>query len=102
MLQSPCEEARSAACQVISKVGRLDLACNKWPQLLLFLMQIVAGAESPAAHKRAAVTAVGYLCEDVNLLSQELAVELLQNDQKNTLMTIATHCGYSVSKLSLN
>lgn len=91
VLQSPCEEARSAACQVVSKVGRLDLPCNKWPQLLPFLMQMVINTDSPAPHKRAAVTAVGYLCEDVNLLGQELSVDLLQADQTNTLMTIVTH-----------
>ena len=92
VLQSPCEEARSAACQVIAKVARLDLACNKWPELLPFLMQLILNRETPSPYKRAGVTAVGYLCDDISTLSQELAVELLQNDQKNTLMTIVTHC----------
>jgi importin subunit beta-1 len=92
VLQSNCEEARSAACQVIAKVARLDLACNKWPELLPFLMQSILNREIPITHKRACVTAVGYLCDDINTLSQELSIELLQNEQKNTLMTIVTHC----------
>lgn len=91
-LTSSCEEARSAACQVISKTGRLDLAMQRWGSLLNTLMQLVVNNETPAPHSRAAVTAVGYLCEDIYQLGHEANVsELLTKEQKNTVLTTITH-----------
>lgn len=90
-LQSPNEEARSSACQVISKVGRLDLTLNKWPQLLPALMQFGTSTEAPQAQRRAAVIALGYLCEDVSLLGEELGVNLLHLDQRNAIITAVSH-----------
>lgn len=101
-LTSPCDEARSAACQVISKTGRLDLAMQRWVSLLSTLMQLVSNKEAPSAHRRAAVTAVGYLSEDISVLGQEANLpELLTKEQKNTILTTVMHAVNQTDDLEL-
>jgi|APGre2960657444_1045066.scaffolds.fasta_scaffold00364_4 importin subunit beta-1 len=65
------KEARHTAAQAVGKVGALDLAAKRWPDLVPALQGNVA---SPSAGvKQATLEALGYVCEDLDPSALEQA-----------------------------
>ncbi|EEA05296.1 importin-beta N-terminal domain-containing protein [Cryptosporidium muris RN66] len=89
-LLSPLASIRGAACQVIAKLGRVELPCQRWPELLPYLLRLIQeskGDELSLVHKRSALTALGYLCEDSRQLENEVASVIITDDISNQILT---------------
>lgn len=100
-LFSPVDGARSAAAQVVAKLARVDLPSERWPDLLPGLMNAATrtpaaapGADAAAAalQQRSVAQTLGFLCEDMYLLSSEVGQDLLSSEQRNMILSTVTHC----------
>lgn len=60
--------ARSAAAQVIAKVGAIEIAPgkNQWPELLSGLFGVISRGDLPEGPRASALTALGYLLEELD------------------------------------
>eukprot|EP00921_Rhytidocystis_pertsovi_P003689 GHVQ01006414.1.p1 GENE.GHVQ01006414.1~~GHVQ01006414.1.p1 ORF type:complete len:898 (+),score=153.99 GHVQ01006414.1:139-2832(+) len=84
-LKDNAGEVRGAAAQVVSKLGRIELPRNRWPQIFPFLLQL-ASAES-ALFRKSSQTAISYLCEDLYECMEDEAEPLNEENCNNVLTT---------------
>ncbi|KAF8822423.1 HEAT repeat-containing protein [Cardiosporidium cionae] len=84
-IKVPINTVSSAACQIISKLGRIELPANRWPDFLENLLSMVTSEDKHA--KKASLTCLGYLCEEVAEILEEFNVELLTEEQHNKILT---------------
>lgn len=87
---SPVASVRGASCQVIAKLGRVELPCQRWPELLPYLIRLVqnnSDSEMSVMYKRSSLTALGYLCEDSKLLENEVSSLIITEDISNQILT---------------
>jgi importin subunit beta-1 len=82
LLQSPLEEARTGAAQVIAVIGFLELQRQSWPELIPNLVTYATNADpSPVAVgcKVSSLRSIGFLCEelDSHLVSADLTNNIL-------------------------
>lgn len=87
---SPVASVRGASCQVIAKIGRVELPCKRWPELLPYLIRLVQNKsdnEMSVIYKRSSLTALGYLCEDSKLLENEVSSLIITEDISNQILT---------------
>ncbi|OII74843.1 importin karyopherin [Cryptosporidium ubiquitum] len=87
---SPVASVRGASCQVIAKLGRVELPCQRWPELLPYLIRLVqnnSDSEMSVIYKRSSLTALGYLCEDSKLLENEVSSLIITEDISNQILT---------------
>ncbi|KAF8821844.1 HEAT repeat-containing protein, partial [Cardiosporidium cionae] len=84
-IKVPINTVSSAACQVISKLGRIELPANRWPDFLESLLSMVTSEDKHA--KKASLTCLGYLCEEVAEILEEFNTELLTEEQHNKILT---------------
>ncbi|KAH9599164.1 Importin-beta [Trypanosoma melophagium] len=60
-LGSPKKEVQNVAANIIGNLSRIELPAGEWPDLLNILLGV---AESSEQHQEAALTAIGYICEE--------------------------------------
>ncbi|KAF7459122.1 Importin subunit beta-1 [Cryptosporidium felis] len=87
---SPVASVRGASCQVIAKLGRVELPCKRWPELLPYLIRLIqnnSNSEMSIVYKRSSLTALGYLCEDSKLLENEVSSLIITEDISNQILT---------------
>ncbi|KAH8741070.1 importin/karyopherin [Cryptosporidium ryanae] len=87
---SPVPSVRGASCQVIAKLGRLELPCQRWPELLPYLIRLIQNSsnnEVSAVYKRSSLIALGYLCEDSKLLENEVSSLIISEEVSNQILT---------------
>lgn len=78
-LASPQAPARSTACSVVSKLAALELPQNSWPELIPALKQAVAQTDD-ANSRLGALTALGFICQDLSDIDQTECIEAQSND----------------------
>ncbi|EAK90313.1 importin/karyopherin [Cryptosporidium parvum Iowa II] len=87
---SPVASVRGASCQVIAKLGRVELPCKRWPELLPYLIRLVqnnSDNKMSIIYKRSSLTALGYLCEDSKILENEVSSLIITEDISNQILT---------------
>ncbi|RNF13750.1 putative importin beta-1 subunit [Trypanosoma conorhini] len=62
LLGSPAKEVRSVAANIIGNLSRIELPAGEWNDLLNILL--CAAESNNVQHQEAALTAVGYVCEE--------------------------------------
>lgn len=58
--------ARHAAAQAVAKVGRIEVPAKEWPELFDGLVSAALTDGVAVGTKTASVTALGYLCEEID------------------------------------
>ncbi|KEG15650.1 importin beta-1 subunit [Trypanosoma grayi] len=61
-LGSPQKEVQNVAANIIGNLARIELPSGEWPDLLSILLN--AAESSSEQHQEAALTAIGYVCEE--------------------------------------
>eukprot|EP01055_Gregarina_sp_Pseudo9_P003622 Gregarina_sp_Pseudo_9__3621@NODE_377_length_3007_cov_24_904987_g356_i0_p1_GENE_NODE_377_length_3007_cov_24_904987_g356_i0NODE_377_length_3007_cov_24_904987_g356_i0_p1_ORF_typecomplete_len892_score275_78HEAT_EZ/PF13513_6/1_4e02HEAT_EZ/PF13513_6/1_1e03HEAT_EZ/PF13513_6/3_8e07HEAT_EZ/PF13513_6/3_9e02HEAT_EZ/PF13513_6/3_5HEAT_EZ/PF13513_6/1_1e02CLASP_N/PF12348_8/6_5e03CLASP_N/PF12348_8/0_017CLASP_N/PF12348_8/6_8CLASP_N/PF12348_8/4e02CLASP_N/PF12348_8/6e02CLASP_N/PF12348_8/0_0049CLASP_N/PF12348_8/9_8 len=83
--QSPI--IRSTSSQVISKIARIDLPTNNWMQLMPHL-ETITSASSPAYLRASGHQLLGFICEDIQILSDDVGNEILSEDHKTQILRL--------------
>lgn len=84
VLESNCLLARAAACQCLAKIARLDLPQGIWPEFFVTTDRLLT-SESPHA-RIASYQVLGYVCEDVQSLAEEVNKTLLSDEVKGRIL----------------
>jgi importin subunit beta-1 len=64
-LAAAAPDARRAAAQAVAKVGKIEVPEKQWPELVDGLVHAALG-DVPVGTKAASITALGYLCEEID------------------------------------
>ncbi|XP_055926038.1 importin subunit beta-1-like isoform X1 [Argiope bruennichi] len=79
----------SSAAQCVAYIAVAELPRGEWPELIQMLTQNVTNANSTEMTKEATLEAIGYICQDINLvLFQEPEVLVTQS---NDILTAIVH-----------
>lgn len=84
-LAAAVPNARQAAAQAVAKVGKIEVPNKQWPELVDGLVHAALG-EVPLGTKAASITALGFLCEEI-----EDPSVLPQADRDKILSAIVTN-----------
>eukprot|EP01054_Gregarina_sp_Poly1_P003915 Gregarina_sp_Poly_1__3914@NODE_2171_length_2560_cov_409_677898_g1400_i0_p1_GENE_NODE_2171_length_2560_cov_409_677898_g1400_i0NODE_2171_length_2560_cov_409_677898_g1400_i0_p1_ORF_typecomplete_len783_score121_00HEAT_EZ/PF13513_6/2_3e03HEAT_EZ/PF13513_6/3_8e02HEAT_EZ/PF13513_6/1_5e07HEAT_EZ/PF13513_6/24HEAT_EZ/PF13513_6/1_8e04HEAT_EZ/PF13513_6/3HEAT_EZ/PF13513_6/1_7e02Vac14_Fab1_bd/PF12755_7/1_9e02Vac14_Fab1_bd/PF12755_7/62Vac14_Fab1_bd/PF12755_7/1_4e03Vac14_Fab1_bd/PF12755_7/85Vac14_Fab1_bd/PF1275 len=87
ILETPSGIIRSTTNQVISKIARIDLPTTNWPQLMTHL-DTITGASSPPFLRASGHQLLGFICEDIQTLSDDVGSEILSEEHKMHILRL--------------
>lgn len=82
-LVTPELDVGKAAAQVVAKIGSIEIPVNEWTQCVPMLLQHVTNND--LRKRQVALICLGYLCEDLVLLSEE--GQQVADDISNNILT---------------